>query len=232
MGIAIVQMLRAGFEYISDQMKAVQNKYTAVKVVFCCLRCMLWCIEKCFKFITYNVYIVIAMRGGSFCSGAKYAFTLLSNNVKRVATVQIMSGFVMTLGRVMVVATCTLAMLGLIEDDGSLVTKSFFVSGVKTNLDSISSPVFPLIATVIISAVVADEFMDVFYMAIETILLSFCSDLDMNGKHRTYAMNDDLKKFMQEDAKKYAFKSKQGMKSDGLGNWSKIDDDDDSDEDL
>ena len=39
--IAIVQMLRAGFEYISDQMKAVQNKYTAVKVVFCCLRCML-----------------------------------------------------------------------------------------------------------------------------------------------------------------------------------------------
>ena len=54
----------------------------------------------------------------------------------------------------------------------------------------------------------------------------------MNGQTGSYAMDDDLKRFMNEDAKRYAFKSKQGKQSDGLGNWSKMDDADDSDDDI
>ena len=51
---------------------------------------------------------------------------------------------------------------------------------------------------------------------------------DLVEADKTADFADSLRSFMNVEAKKYAFKSKT-HKSDGLGNWTKMDDDDDDD---
>jgi choline transporter-like protein 2/4/5 len=55
-----------------------------VKVVFCILQCCMWCFEKCMKFINKNAYIIVALKGKSFCGAAFNAFTLIISNLGRV----------------------------------------------------------------------------------------------------------------------------------------------------
>ena len=227
--IAVIQFLRAAFEYFIERTKALQGESCIVRMATACIRCVLWCLERCFKYITWNVYIVIAMQGCNFCAGTKEAFTLISSNVKRIVTVQVMSAFVINLGRCLIVVTCTLAMFGLMEGDH--LSAIFMASGVTSGLAAVSSPIFPLLAVVVFSSVVADQFMDVFYMAIETIMLSFCSDVRMNGDGdaKRYCMSNELRSFMNGDAKNLAFMSVNHT-SDGTGHWKTIDEDEENKE--
>lgn len=50
--IAIVQFIRAILEYINHKTKELQQNNMLVKFLMCCVRCCLWCFEKCVKFIT------------------------------------------------------------------------------------------------------------------------------------------------------------------------------------
>ena len=77
------------------------------------------------------------MQGCNFCAGTKEAFELISSNVKRIVTVQVMSAFVINLGRCMIVVTCTLAMFGLMEGDhfGAI----FMASGVTSGLGAMAT---------------------------------------------------------------------------------------------
>lgn len=45
-----------------------------VKMLMKCIKCFLWCFEKCVKYITKTAYIMIAMQGDNFCSSAISAF--------------------------------------------------------------------------------------------------------------------------------------------------------------
>lgn len=217
--ITIIQMMRLVFEYICERTKALQGQSCVVRLITGCMRCLLWCLERVFKYITWNVYIVIAMQGCNFCAGTKEAYKLLSSNVKRIVTVHVMSAFVINLGRCMIVVTCTLAMFGLMEGNH---LGAIFLPGTTASLAGVSSPVFPLLAVIVFSSVVADQFMDVFYMAIETIMLSFCSDVAMNGASKKYAMSESLRSFMNGDAKSLAFMSVNHV-SDGAGHWKTVD---------
>lgn len=67
----------------------MQNNNILMKIMFKVVQCCLWCFEKCLKFITRNAYIFIALKGDSFCSAAKDAFSLVVGNVTRIGTVQV-----------------------------------------------------------------------------------------------------------------------------------------------
>jgi len=96
--IAIMATIRAVIAYI--QSKAAKSKNRIAVAVLCCIQCCLWCIEKCIKFLNKNAYIQTAIHGYSFCKACRSAFFLLLRNILRVAAVNMVSGFVLALGKV------------------------------------------------------------------------------------------------------------------------------------
>ncbi|OQS02050.1 choline transporter, partial [Thraustotheca clavata] len=99
--IAIIQFARLVLEYIDQKLKSAQQN-TLVKVAMLCFKCCLWCFEKCMKFLNKNAYIIVAMKGQSFCSAMKESFELLFSNAARVATVSVISTFLLFLGKIFI----------------------------------------------------------------------------------------------------------------------------------
>ena len=75
--IAIVQFIRVCLEYIDRQTKSLQDKSGPIKVAMKVVKCCMWCLEKIVKFISRNAYIMIAMKGKSFCASTVEAFKLI-----------------------------------------------------------------------------------------------------------------------------------------------------------
>lgn len=55
--IAIVNMLQVMFEYARKKYEKMAPDNAVTKAIICCLRCVIWCINKCVKFITKNAWI-------------------------------------------------------------------------------------------------------------------------------------------------------------------------------
>ena len=62
----------------------------------------MWCLEKCMKFLNKNAYIITAIYGYSFLKSARVAFFTLLRNILRVAAVNMVSEFILMLGKVFV----------------------------------------------------------------------------------------------------------------------------------
>lgn len=59
--IAIVQTIRVIFEYYRRQIQSANKDNKVVKALLCVTGYLLWCLEKCIKFITKNAYIQCAI---------------------------------------------------------------------------------------------------------------------------------------------------------------------------
>ncbi|GLE06145.1 hypothetical protein PINS_up015356 [Pythium insidiosum] len=138
--IAVVQMIRLGLEYIDQKMRATKQGNTFVKVVMCCLKCCMWCFEKVVKFLNQNAFIIVAMKGKSFCPAMKDSFLLLFNNAARVATVSIITRFLLVLGKLFIAAFSMFFMFLFIRHPPTKVP-TFFMGDLK----EVSSPIFPML---------------------------------------------------------------------------------------
>ncbi|ETW09874.1 hypothetical protein H310_00321 [Aphanomyces invadans] len=198
--IASIQFARLVLEYVDQKLKTAQKQNAMVKVVMCAFKCCLWCFEKCMKFLNKNAYIMVAMKGTSFCSAMKESFGLILANAARVATVSIVSMFLILLGKIFITSfSCMMLFLFLSHPPSGL--PSFFTD----NLDNLSSPVFPLLVCGLLSYTIASFFLDVYETAIDTILLCFCEDCKVNQGSGTYFMSDELLAYVDGAAKKHAF---------------------------
>lgn len=99
--IALIQLVRIIFEYMSRKAKAKEMGPIAeffVKCVSCCL----WCFEKCLKFLNKNAYIEVAIYGYSFCTAAREAFSVILRNIVRLAVLNFISWFVFLIIKLLV----------------------------------------------------------------------------------------------------------------------------------
>lgn len=163
--IAIIKTIRAIVAYIQRKANEIQDprlKKIAL-CVLCCIQCCLWCIEKCMKFINKNAYIQIAIFGYSFCKAARKAFFLILRNILRITAVAIVSTFVTALGKMFIVCGTT------------FIAYLYFAYG-GLDLYTLYTPLFFVF---FICYFVSDVFLEVFEMAISTILQCFCADEEM-----------------------------------------------------
>ena len=91
--IAIVQFLRIVLQYLDNKTKKLQEKNKFLKYAFMILKCCMWCFEKVVKFISKNAYIMVAMKGSSFCSATKASFLLILANLAQVAMVTVIAAY-------------------------------------------------------------------------------------------------------------------------------------------
>ena len=63
-------------------------------------------LEKIIKFINRNAYIIVAIKGYTYCGAAIRAFKLIVNNLGRLAAVNVIGDALIFLGKLTVVAAC------------------------------------------------------------------------------------------------------------------------------
>ncbi|KAJ1500068.1 hypothetical protein HMI56_004049 [Coelomomyces lativittatus] len=190
--IAIVQTLRVLLLYIQKNMKKMPNHQT-VNYILACIQCCFALIERIIALINTNAYIEIAVYGYGFCEGAKKAFDLLVRNAYRLIVVEGVGGFLLFLGKLLIVSvTCIVGMVLLFHFQPEL-----------GNFNAV-----PLIFIFVLAWFIASLFVAVMDMAIDTIFLCFCEDSERNdgSLQKPYFMSKELKEFTDKhkcDAPKF-----------------------------
>jgi hypothetical protein len=162
--VAIIQLVKYYLEYLAEQQKRAKNK--ALELVFRCLAYLIWCVEKCVKFLNKNAYIQIAILGKKFCYAAKDAFWLIFRNAGRIAVCAMLAPFVRKFGVLFIMVFTTY--FGY-----QLVTLVF--------ADDLSTPYGACFIYLVIGNVVGRLVMNVFGMAVDTSLQCFVADEELNG---------------------------------------------------
>ena len=189
--IAVVQLIRAMLEYLEHQTKELQKKHKAVKYIMGALKSCMQCLEKCVKFTTHRAYIYTAMDGKGFCTSVKKVFKALSANGPRFAVVIFFSSFLLFLGKaVIAVGTGVVCYLWLEND------LRYKVGGDKA-LHS-TAPV--MLVCLVLGYMVASAFMYVYHVAVDTILLCVCKDIDCGTP--PYKMPRGIKEYVRKKDRK------------------------------
>lgn len=179
--IAIIKMIRAAVSYAQRKAKESGNKLA--QAVLCAIQCFMWCMEKCMKFLNKNAYIQTAIFGTNFCSSAKAAFFLILRNVARIGACTMVSEFVIIIGKIFImVITGGLSYMAMDQSIG----------------EELNSPLGPVFFIMILSYFTASMFMNVFGMAIATILQCFVADEEMYSGAERFA-EASLAKFIDDN---------------------------------
>lgn len=130
---------------------------------------------------------MIAMKGSSFCTAARQAFMLILANVARVATVNSVSFFLLLLAKITITAGSASVVFSITSSNPQ------YLAGGPQEL---SSPFAPLLVTCLIAWFISSSFMNVYDMAIDTILVCFCEDAKLNDQGSSEYMSDELNRLM------------------------------------
>merc|ERR1719387_2440588 len=160
--LAVVQFVRAMMYYLQKQAEA--NKNAILAYFFKCMQYVIYCFEKCVKFLNKNAYIQIAILGKSFCKSAWNAFMLIIRNAGRIATLGTIGGAIHFIGTFFIMVVT--AFLG------------YLILGAMHG-DNVSSVVVPCICYIMVGYVAAKLIMNVFGLAVDTILQCFVANEEM-----------------------------------------------------
>eukprot|EP01018_Ginkgo_biloba_P017013 Gb_03567 [translate_table: standard] len=176
--VAIIESIRFMLEALRRQLKLVEAVPGGcfIRMIWCCTQCCLGCIEWTVKFINRNAYIVIAITGKGFCKAAGMATNLIINNILRIGTVNVIGDVMLFLGKLCVSLACALFAFLMLD------THRY-----KSSHNKISSPLFPVLFCWGLGYVVASLFFAVVEMSIDTIILSFCQDMEEHQGTPQYA---------------------------------------------
>jgi len=171
--VAVIQFIRIIIEYIDSQTKDLQEGNPMLKYLIMIAKCCAAYLERILQYINMNAYIIVAVEGTNYCASAIKAISLLLNNMLRVIAVSGVSAFVLTLSILMIVAAA-----------GFIAYQVFSPgAGVYPDLSSYGI-LLSVLFTCIFAFFTAKQFLGLYEMAIQTVLLSFCSDCEQNGEPR------------------------------------------------
>ncbi|KAG1675670.1 hypothetical protein FOA52_002379 [Chlamydomonas sp. UWO 241] len=172
--VAILMWIRFVLVFVDNRLKALSGANKCAAWLLCCITCCLWCIQKIVEFINRNAFILMAVKGTSYCVSAGRAIKLIVANAFRLLTVSIVGDTLLFLGKIAVAATCGVCAFFLAELD-------YYNNPVEYPKTYLSSPLWPVFMSVLIGYFIAEVFLSVYELAIDTIFLCFCDDCDTHG---------------------------------------------------
>ncbi|KAL7017438.1 hypothetical protein ACKWTF_010379 [Chironomus riparius] len=179
---SILLLLMKILKLIVDGIKQQTSNSTSFTAQ--CLGCLCSClIEKLDQFLQYlmrNAYIIMAKDGTPFFESGKRAFNLIFRNLKNVLALNNFGDLVLFMGRLFVVLIAGLCGYALMSESGVNI-------------------IFPMILAIIFAYFIANCFISVFEMTIDTIFVCYCEDCEENdGISRPYFMSIGLKESFEE----------------------------------
>src|SRR5690606_24267102 len=104
------------------------------------------------------------MYGHGFIKSSKMAFYAIASNFAQVGTVAFLGGVVTRIGQIMVTVFCSLIAFSMLNAELQSPTKA---------LTSIAAP---FIFVVIFSFIISGVIMNIYDVAVDTLLVSYCQD--------------------------------------------------------
>ena len=185
--IAIIQMIRLGVAYLMEQLNK-GGEGRIIKCIKCCVNCCLGCVEKCAKYLSKNAYIYTSVHGTSFCFSAYKSFTIIWNNLMRFGATGLSSALVMLFGKLfMCFASVVACYLWL---STSTTTYANFQS--DAYIDAKGS-IFVCAIVGLLAFITAEIFFNVYEITSDTILLSYCIDIEKGGEAFKDKLGEDFK---------------------------------------
>jgi len=158
-------MIRVVFEYFAKQYEAANKENPIVKAVTCCIRCILYCLDKYVKFITKNSFIQIALQSKNFCSACWTSFYLIIRWAGRFGSAGIIGWIMMILGK------------------GTIMGLSAFFTFllIKYEFPEVHQPFLPAIIIAAFGYLVGSLFLSIFSFSCTAILHCFLLDEETGG---------------------------------------------------
>lgn len=129
------------------------------------MRCCIWCVDCCIKFITENAYIQTALKGTSFCDSAQESFYMMIRNPGTYT------------------ATSTVGFLMSLLGKGFIVGLTGFLTFVITEyaMAEIEKPIIVAVVGAIIGYFVASLFLQLFDFTSLAILQCYLCNKEAGG---------------------------------------------------
>ncbi|XP_053205691.1 choline transporter-like protein 1 [Panonychus citri] len=162
--IALGSLLVVGMKILRLLFKKIENLTNRTKdslgcmSKFCCF--FFWIFEKLLIYINKNAYIVMAIHGSSFSTSARRAFSILSSNTLKIATINSIGDFLLLLGKLSVISLTLIVGVELTKD----------------KVDRLNHPWSPLIIAAIFAYFISHCFLAVYEMTIDTLFICFCEE--------------------------------------------------------
>lgn len=125
-----------------------------------------------------NAYIITSIQGKSFIGAAVKAVTLMLTEAATFVVVNVISEFIFLLGKLAIMASSGLLVFVWLDNDPR------FQAG---SVDELESLWVPVMLTLLLAYFVATAFMDVYDLAIDTLLLCFLLDVKREGAGKSNA---------------------------------------------
>lgn len=98
--IAVVNFIKAMFEYIAKKNEAVAGKDNPIfKCITCYIRYFIWCLDTYIKYITDNSYVQIALHNMNFCEACWKSFYLLVRHCGRFSSTTLVARIMTLIGK-------------------------------------------------------------------------------------------------------------------------------------
>lgn len=197
--IAIVKIIQFLVWYFEKQIKKAAGGNVTVAWVLKCVKCCLWCCEKCLKFLNRNAYIEIAIYGKSFCRSAWSAFSILLRNALRVAAINTVGDFVLFLFKLIITVSAIIGAFFYFQYQDKIEGAVGDTVQGGLQWESLIILVIGLFAWLI-----AGMFLGVYEMAVDTIFIAFCEDAERNdgSAAKPYFMSKGLLSFMSKEERR------------------------------
>jgi len=199
--LAVVQFIRYWMKYLEKQAAAQKNR--VMVIVFKVVQCLLWCFEKCIKFLNKNAYIQTALMGTNFCTSAKNAFFLIMRNALRFGVVAILGTAMSLIG--LTVITC-----------GTVGVGYLILQGLYPDI----SPVVPMLSYVILGYMSGKLFMTTYGLAVDTSLQCFIATEELGIA--AHYVPGPLQAIVDQNSKKKKGKDKEEEQKQQVADLKKV----------
>eukprot|EP01113_Clastostelium_recurvatum_P050600 TRINITY_DN961_c0_g1_i1.p1 TRINITY_DN961_c0_g1~~TRINITY_DN961_c0_g1_i1.p1 ORF type:complete len:518 (-),score=162.15 TRINITY_DN961_c0_g1_i1:70-1560(-) len=179
--LAFGSLLIAIIEFFAFLLRLTKKaNYTNRFAVFIinCFQCLLGCIGALVKWVNKFAYIHVAMHGTSFCTSARNCFDLVSRNMFDTVIIDLISGFVLNVGKILFTAVVVMVAIGI----------NHAISPVSVSLIAVTSFVILHIISHIIG------------VGVDTVFICYLEDLEMNKDGNLY-MSPEVHAMLQERVK-------------------------------
>lgn len=204
--IAIVTMIKVLFEYFAKKYEKLSGDNVLVKAVLCYIRCMIWCLDACVKFISENAYIQVAINGSSFCEGAKNGFFMMIRNPGTFTAMNIVGWIMTAIGKGVILGASVYLTMLLAQASVLTTTEGY----------KVQQPFVPAFVVLLIAYLVASLFISIFDFACLTILQCFltCKETVGASGGKVFAPKS-LRGYLRKTGESYAGDDEDGGKGSG-----------------
>jgi choline transporter-like protein 2/4/5 len=181
--IALIQFMRVILAYISYKLK--DSKSSVVKFFLCCLNSCLACIDCCVQILTRNAFIFAALKGDGFLGSGRRVFSLIFAHGTVFAVVNVLGHTISFLGKLVIAIVAAYSCYAMTNN------LDMFKS---TGAYPLTETWLPTLVTLFFGYVVGAGLMSVFDLAVDTVLVCYCTDCDENEKNGGGAVPVHFKK--------------------------------------